>query len=352
MVDFESRYEQVPTIFDDVRKETADYLGFMKTGETQLFSKPIYLPRDEFLKTVKKQGIDVSEDKDVKGLIAFRDGNVYLNHDALNEDLFEQWLFAVLTYFQSYAYVLKETEYGKWISEEAKKGKRLESLGSNLLGGICRAVEIDAIKKYSDYDSNVVEEEIMESLTKIKEDEDEPSKREVKEGYEIIRKIQDKLEKCKDDITPSARERIVKAVLKAAGRDRKFDWNLREIAEWEIHEIYRAAGAKILEPTKSLVGESESLIDEIFKQLGAGNQGRDIESNYEEVLDKFNKNIGGPKKAIEIGKDTLKELRKYAKYNPANPIPEEYAKQITRNLNDLKNYLKKVKKRRRKIDFD
>jgi len=342
---------EYPIILDDVRKETADYLGFIKEGEKQLFSKPIYLPRDEFPKRIKKLGLEIGEDVDVKGLIAFRDGNIYLNEDVLEGNQFEQWLFAVLTYFQPYAYVLEETEYGKWVSEEAKSGKGLEGLGSNLLGGICRAVEIDTIKKYRNYYSRDVEREIMKDLKEPEEGEDEVRKKEVQEGYKIIRDLQDRAKNSKDEMDDITRARIIKAALKVVGRNKKFDSNLKDMYEsWEIHEIYREAGAEIHDPPK-YAGDVQKLAEEIRDQTGSKRPAHKIVPKIQKLIRRLDVDIGYNPDETKKLEETLNNLLKYQEYYEYKEIPDEYKDTIISQMDAIISGLDLVKERRRKIFF-
>jgi hypothetical protein len=351
MVEYNAAKAQVPVVLDDVRKITVDLFGFMKENEEFLFSKPEYLSAEKFSKEFR-EFFSEENGESYTAFIAFRDGNVYLNHDRLNDEqhgpLFENWLFAILAWGHPYSFAAKETEYGRQLP---KKTERVNA-GSNLLAGVCKAVEIDALKKSGKYDSRKVESELLKDIMNIKEDEEYAEQKiELKEGYEIAREIQSKLEKCQDEMDEVTKARILKAVIKTAGKNKNFDTNLRVLKDLEIHYIYRKAGAKILEPSQYVV-EVEEMVDNIFKLIGSDDYTtRQVVSEADRTLDRYYMQIGGSPDIFKQGKDTLKRLTDYPDYNPRAEIPDLYKGEIIKVLNDLKDSLKEIKKRKRKIEF-
>ena len=337
---------EIPRIFNDVREFTGDFLDLKKPSGLYLSSEVYLFQSGDFLEKLRKVGTDLG-DEGTRGFIDFTDGNIYLNFEALAEKMYREQTFSVITRFQPYAFVLEETPYGKWVREETKKSlksgtltpQKLEYLSSNLLDGICRTVELDAVDKVKGYDLGLLKTDILKSLEK--------SNDEVREGIKLYRNLQKKAKECTDDIDEMLREQIVRAVLLVAGRDKNFDGNYKDLSSAEVYQIYQEAGYKILNPIES-VDEVVRQINEIKGNL-VGGQTKHVIPELENLSRRLKVDIGAPIEMREKINENIENIKNDSETHPNIPIPKRYHEPTDVLLDEVKSYLDNIKKRKRKI---
>ncbi|MDI6798985.1 MAG: hypothetical protein QMD12_03280, partial [Candidatus Aenigmarchaeota archaeon] len=159
--------------------------------------------------------------------------------------LYRERTVAILSRFAPYQFVLYETNYGNWLREETKKAiereewERIKTLGSDVLEGLCRAFEKDALETIKGYEFGEIKKRLREDLEEVSE--------EVREGYELYGKLKEKAEdfvRRGHELVEEThtREKIFKASLLVASRDKYFESNYMELISWPVEKLYAMAG--------------------------------------------------------------------------------------------------------------
>jgi hypothetical protein len=346
MVEYEDFKSELRRLFEDVKKFMVDELGFYKKNHENLSVSPLLLKEEELYEKIPP--FLLKEGEVAKGYLSFEDGKIYLNYNELNNELYKEWTIAILSYLYPYAYVLEETEYGKWVREETKKAKdsetlkeKMESLCSFLLGGICKAVELDAIATIKGYEFDKIEDKILENFEINKKEYPQ-----LRKGYELCRELQTKAREFKGEADEITRKRIVKASLLVAGRDKNFDSNYEDLASKPLEEIYSMAGGEVFLPKKKLENVRK-LAEEIKFKANDYEQWRYIKPLMENLISNAQL-YGFPS---DLRDKIHLHLINCSKMEDIEPFRKEYVDPNRVLMEEVINYCEKASKGPIKIRF-
>lgn len=337
MVEFNEFESKIPKLLTDVKKFTVDELGFRKKDKSDLSLKVHLYTKDKLEAKVAK----ITPEVETEGMKAFLDwnGNIYLNYEELNDELYQERTLGVFLYFYPIAYTIEETPYGKEV-----KGKR-EILPPSLVG-IGKAVELDGMEEIKGYRLEELKDELGDFKSNIIEDYGE----EAYDAYKLCRKLQERAQNFEGEADEKTRKRIIKAAILTSGIGKDFEANWRNLESLTLPEIYAKASpysisGEVLLP--KVLREVDKLANDVkFKALDSY-QWRDVKPKMEE-LSKEMKIKGFPE---DLRNKINGLLNSCSTMDPIEAFRDELKKDTSDLMEEISEYCMKSSKRPIKIKF-